>query len=51
MKHGPAFKMSVNHRVSRPERYRDLRAAKGILLAVVIGIAVLAWTVAFIRWL
>jgi len=41
----------INLRVSRPERYRDLRAAKGILLAVVIGIAVLAWTVAFIRWL
>ena len=40
----------INLRVSRPERYRDLHSAEGILLAAVIGTAIIAWTVAFIRW-
>ena len=38
------------HRARHVERNRDLRGAEGILLATVIGTAVIAWTVAFIRW-
>lgn len=43
----------INLRVQRArhvERRTDLRSAEGILLSVVIGTAVIAWTVAFIRW-
>jgi len=38
------------HRARHVERRTDLRGAEGILLATVIGTAVIAWTVAFIRW-
>ena len=40
----------INLRVVRPQRHRDLHSAEGILLATVIGAAVLTWAVAFIRW-
>jgi hypothetical protein len=38
------------HRARHVERNRDLRGAEGILLATVIGTAVISWTVALIRW-
>jgi hypothetical protein len=38
------------HRARHVERNRDLRGAEGVLLSVAIGTAVIAWTVAFIRW-
>jgi hypothetical protein len=41
----------INLRVARPQRNHDLRAAEGIFLATVTGVAIIAWTVALIRWL
>jgi hypothetical protein len=41
----------LNLRLRRVERHRDLHAAEGILLATVTGVAIIAWTVALIRWL
>ena len=40
----------IELRVQRVPKHTDLRAAEGILLAAVIGVALIAWTVAFIRW-
>ena len=45
----PGINLRV-HRARRVEHNRDLRGAEGILLAAIIGTAVIAWTVAFIRW-
>lgn len=41
----------ISLRVRHVERRTDLRAAAGIILSVVTGVAVVAWTVAFWRWL
>ena len=38
------------HTTRHVKRNRDLRGAEGILLATVIGTAIIAWAVAFIRW-
>jgi hypothetical protein len=38
------------HRVRHVQRNRDLRGAEGILFATVTGTAIIAWTIAFIRW-
>jgi hypothetical protein len=40
----------INLRVQRPAPARDMRAAEGIVLAIVTGAAAVAWIVAFVRW-
>lgn len=41
----------VNLRVTPRRCNRDLRAAEGILLAAVTGIALIAWAYVLFRWL
>jgi hypothetical protein len=38
-------------RVARPEWRRDLRAAEGIINAIVISVAVVAWCYVLVWWL
>lgn len=45
-----AHRQQINLRVRHVQRRQDWRDAEHFLLAIVIGAAVVAWTVVFIRW-